>query len=616
MVGAEYTPWRATNQLWWHNYTEYRADVVREVAAMKKALGFTTLRMFLHDMLFDADAEGLKLNMNDFLSILDQQGMRAGFVFFDDCWAHSGADLSKTCIPTQGVHNGCWVAGPQDVKRTDVGLFETYVSDIVASFKDDPRVAWWEIFNEPQKSNQFSISLRHAAFQWARAQKPSAPVISCWDDNEDTQVVDKHQYGGAWGHSGGVFANPAKGGIVTEAGCRWFQQDKDHGSPLTVVNWLEAIRRGGSGAPFRPGVMVAWEVMVGRSMTRWGWGSRAGDAEPAIPWCGMLYPDGSPVSYTEAGAFRTYLGQNDDFLYLNTFLPPSTDTTETFMTIEDGKEWKDWAPTDSLESGALYELAVWAQNGDGAITVTAGGFNVTVRVTKQPRTCSVGEYTGCFQDRKPGVVMHIFPPNVERPHMTPLECASLCKDANFQPYSHFGLERGKLCECGSDFNASSFHRNETLCMFPCSGDPSSMCGGAPPPGGYGDAVSVYSMQCDSDPSPELEVTEATPGGSVLKSVELGPRLVGQAWNLLRILAEPSRVRVWLNPTFDEITGSSVGDDAVKPHQPTPIIDLSASRDEAMLGLSASTSGGAWHVDYASVLPPLLFGTEVSSEIVV
>jgi hypothetical protein len=34
------------------------------------------------------------------------------------------------------------------------------------------------------------------------------------------------------------------------------------------VNWLDAIRRGGPGAgnaPFSPGVMVAWEVMVGKS---------------------------------------------------------------------------------------------------------------------------------------------------------------------------------------------------------------------------------------------------------------------------------------------------------------------------------------------------------------
>ena len=32
-------------------------------------LGFTAVRIFLHDMLWDADAEGLKRNLDDFLSV-------------------------------------------------------------------------------------------------------------------------------------------------------------------------------------------------------------------------------------------------------------------------------------------------------------------------------------------------------------------------------------------------------------------------------------------------------------------------------------------------------------------------------------------------------------------
>ena len=60
------------------------------------------------------------------------------------------------------------------------------------------------------------------------------------------------------------------------------------------------------------------EVMVGHSNTRWHWTSRQGDPEPAIPWCGFLYPDGSPVSYTEAAAIRRYTsgGKDDPFLFL------------------------------------------------------------------------------------------------------------------------------------------------------------------------------------------------------------------------------------------------------------------------------------------------------------
>lgn len=77
----------------------------------------------------------------------------------------------------------------------------------------------------------------------------------------------------------------------------------DYGAPMTWIGWLQEIRSGNittSPPPFTPGVMLAWEVMVGHSNTRWHWGQPGGAPEPAIPWCGSLYPDGTPVSYTEA----------------------------------------------------------------------------------------------------------------------------------------------------------------------------------------------------------------------------------------------------------------------------------------------------------------------------
>lgn len=230
MVGAMYTPWRAGNQFWWHKYSQYRADVVNEVSSMHKVLGFTTIRVFLHDMLWDDDSAGLLSNMDDFLGILHAQGMRAGFVFFDDCWQHSNASVDNHCQPIQGLHNGCWFAGPQDEKRNSgVGQFKPYVSGVVSKFRSDPRVAWWEIFNEPHKGDKFSISLRDAAFGWAMESGPTAPVISCWDDNNDTQVVDTHEYSVPNDRSPAL-ENPKKGGVVTEAGARFFQGTHDYGT--------------------------------------------------------------------------------------------------------------------------------------------------------------------------------------------------------------------------------------------------------------------------------------------------------------------------------------------------------------------------------------------------
>ena len=91
------------------------------------------------------------------------------------------------------------------------------------------------------------------------AQAPLAPVISCWDDNNNTQVVDTHEYSPPNDRSA-VFSNAAKGGVVTEAGARFFQHTHDYGSPMTWVHWLERIyaHNGSSKAPFAPGVMMSW----------------------------------------------------------------------------------------------------------------------------------------------------------------------------------------------------------------------------------------------------------------------------------------------------------------------------------------------------------------------
>ena len=66
--------------------------------------------------------------------------------------------------------------------------------------------------------------------------------------------------------------NITPGGFVTEAGARWFQSQSDFGNPLTVIDWLTKLRANPD-APFFPGVMIDWEVMVflSNSNTRWSW---------------------------------------------------------------------------------------------------------------------------------------------------------------------------------------------------------------------------------------------------------------------------------------------------------------------------------------------------------
>ena len=114
---------------------------------------------------------------------------------------------------------------------------------MISAFKSDARVLFWEIFNEPN-SSQFSLDLRAAGYKWALAVNPTQPIISCWDNNEFTQIVDVHRYSSDFADwTKDVYSDVSKGAVITEAGSRWYQgYDSDSGSVLLVVTYLEVLR--------------------------------------------------------------------------------------------------------------------------------------------------------------------------------------------------------------------------------------------------------------------------------------------------------------------------------------------------------------------------------------
>jgi hypothetical protein len=67
------------------------------------------------------------------------------------------------------------------------------------------------------------------------------------------------------------------------------------------------LRRRKTTGKTTPGVYLCWELMVGNSHCRWYWGTKHGTPEPPVPWCGLLWPDGTPVSLAEAESVRSYV---------------------------------------------------------------------------------------------------------------------------------------------------------------------------------------------------------------------------------------------------------------------------------------------------------------------
>lgn len=328
-VGSNYTPAYAVNQVQlWH---DFRPEAVRrELAAARKHFGITTLRVYLHNVNFDEEKDVLLANVERFLKICDEHGIVPGFVFFDDCHRHDGIFLDRPSTPVKGWHNGRWAACPQDRDRDpgdldpgdrdpgDLDRFKPYVQEVIRAHRTDRRVLWWEIFNEPRiRRGNYSERLRRAGYRWAKDVKPIQPVISCWNDNEATDIVNAHNY--RWapaGWDGQADMNPRKGTVFTEAGARWYAPRPSNGEPCEVIRWLERRRAAGRSTP---GVYLCWELMAGNSNCRWYWGTKRGSPEPTIPWCGLLWPEGTPVSLAESEACLRYATGKGRALFFDDF---------------------------------------------------------------------------------------------------------------------------------------------------------------------------------------------------------------------------------------------------------------------------------------------------------
>ena len=442
-LGSSYTPARAANTLWWAHFDDYEADIRRELAAARRVLRLPALRVFLHTLAFQAVGAAKHAEyLERFLAIAHANNIRVGLVLFGDSWNHGpdlphagnyGANLScaadgSECCPrsadgfvgVKGCSNGCWFANPQDHQRGDPGStfggagttnasfiersFRPYVEAIAGVHRNDSRVLWWEVYNEPCEWRHFEARIctmfqvisatliKEGAYAWLKSLRPAQPVISCWAEHNNTfsDILDVHLYNAAFASwNAQVFSECelnatdapsqcSRGAVVTEAGARWFQgMGADAGSPLAVLNYLASLRAQrrtgvGAGRPFVPGAMLAWELMVGNTNTRWAAGPpcvpQALAREPTIPWCGLLWPDGTPVSFTEAAAVRAYAGAGSDFLFFDNFLADSPELAgDTTLSLNSSS--KPWNRTFGVAAagpagGGVVELAFWLDTDD------------------------------------------------------------------------------------------------------------------------------------------------------------------------------------------------------------------------------------------------------------
>jgi hypothetical protein len=341
LFGGNYNPANTINQLeFWQAETFDPATIDKELGWAEQ-MGVNTMRVFLHDLLYQQDAKGFIKRIDTFLNICQKHKIRPMLVLFDSCW-DPYPKLGKQREPTPGIHNSGWVQSPGADALTDVSQnprLEAYVKGIVGAFRDDKRVLMWDLWNEPNNANDNSYGDNHTiktelpkarktaiienllpqVFQWARAQKPTQPLtsgvwtfwINDWSNLSTIPSFDKmqlansdiitfHQYADA----------PALEKLI--AGL------KKMGRPLICTEFMAR----GVASKFQTHLpiakrekvgMIAWGFVAGKSQTFLPWDSwqkpYVNGREPSVWFHEILKGDGTFYDPAEEIAIKAAMGK-------------------------------------------------------------------------------------------------------------------------------------------------------------------------------------------------------------------------------------------------------------------------------------------------------------------
>jgi hypothetical protein len=306
LVGANFLPSNAINQLEMFQADTFDPATIDRELSWAAAIGMNTMRVYLHDLAWKADAAGFKKRMDEFLSIAEKNKIKILFTIFDDCW-NPDAAIGLQPAPKPGIHNSGWVRSPNKATHndaTDWKYLEAYVNDILGSFKNDKRIVMWDLYNEPGNSDYglSSMPLLKKVFEWAWAVRPNQPITAAaWGSNKqideyllkNSDVITIHNYSGA--------ANLEKE----------LQQRLKLGRPVICSEYMARTR----GSKFQTHLpifkkynvgAINWGLVAGKSNTIYQWDTPMPDGrEPKIWFHDVFRKDGSAYDSAETEVIKS-----------------------------------------------------------------------------------------------------------------------------------------------------------------------------------------------------------------------------------------------------------------------------------------------------------------------
>jgi hypothetical protein len=333
LVGCNYIPSTAINQLeMWQADTFDPKTIDRELG-WAADLGFTSVRVFLHHLPYEKDRDGFLKRVDEFLEIARRHKIGVMLVHFDSVW-DPHPKLGKQREPQPGLHNSGWVQSPGaddllDARRHKV--LEDYVRGVIGRFKDDKRVTVWDIWNEPDNTNnnsygkdklkkepadkvKWTLPLLEKSFAWAREANPSQPItsgvwIGNWGDAAKLSPTEKVQL-----NQSDVISFHSYDPLPGIRRC--VENLKRYDRPILCTEFMARPR----GSRFDPVLgylkeqnvgAYCWGFVNGKSQTIYPWDSwqKAYKEEPKVWFHDIFRADGKPYDAKEVEYIRRVTGK-------------------------------------------------------------------------------------------------------------------------------------------------------------------------------------------------------------------------------------------------------------------------------------------------------------------
>ena len=289
--GFNYIPAYAINYTAMWDKTSFDASAIDRELALAEGAGMNVLRAVLQWAVYADDPAYFLKTLDTFMGICARHNIKFVPALFDDCVFGITFEprVGKQSEPLKGWYAWDWSPSPGHSMVVDERKhpqLEQYVTAVVSRFRNDPRILFWDLYNEPTNGGLGSATfpLLKKVIAAARKVAPAQPLsIDVWNGNQRlnsivldaSDIISFHNYGNKT--------------ILQQQ----INDLKKYNRPLICTEWMNRPSRSviGDNLPVfyneKVGCML-WGLVNGKTQTDLPWGHRPGDPPPPV-WQHDLY---------------------------------------------------------------------------------------------------------------------------------------------------------------------------------------------------------------------------------------------------------------------------------------------------------------------------------------